>query len=338
MRTGIASAVTRVIVLLLIAAGAARAQTVEMETGNAASMTNLVPQMLAETLRAEGIDLRIEPNRTLTRSALRLAAGEIDAAIVPPLTFIAMSRGDGPFRTAAEQASEASQALRSLFLFPAGIYQPIVWARSDVREWPDMKGKRVFVGPPAGAANQQIEGLLRLAGDLEPFRDYEPVRLGWAAAIQAFRDGTVDVLVIALPSGAAAVDELAASRPIRILGVPPDVVASEAWNVYLRRTGQVNATLSPEAYNGPVEMDGPLDLPANPMAFAVSADMDDELAHALTRTFWDNLGAYTETIGFLDQIDPADPFRATTIPLHPGAMRYYNEAGINIPRELKPTR
>lgn len=35
-------------------------------------------------------------------------------------------------------------------------------------------------------------------------------------------------------------------------------------------------------------------------------------------------------------IDPSDPFGGMNAPLHPGAARYYQEVGIEIPENLVP--
>jgi len=166
---------------LVFGATSAAAQNLKVETGNAAGLTTLIPQLLAKSLAGSGVELQINADQTLTRSALSLGTGRIDAAIVPPPAYSAMTRAVGPYKKAGDAAKKAAANIRSLFTFAGGTFQPIVWADSGIRDWKDMKGKRIFIGPPAGAANRQITGLLRLAGGLEPDADYKPVRLGWGA-------------------------------------------------------------------------------------------------------------------------------------------------------------
>ena len=67
---------------------------------------------------------------------------------------------------------------------------PVVWADSGITQWSDLKDKRIFVGPPAGAANSQSTGMVESASNLKADADYEPVKLPWGQATQSFQDDT----------------------------------------------------------------------------------------------------------------------------------------------------
>ncbi len=73
---------------------------------------------------------------------------------------------------------------------------------------------------------------------------------------------------------------------------------------------------------------------AQPNFLAVNASVNEEHVYLLTKTIYENLN-------FLQAIHPAtnamDISRATAglpVPLHPGAVRYFKEAGIDIPERL----
>jgi TRAP transporter TAXI family solute receptor len=320
---------------LSFGATAAVAETVKIETGTSSGLTTLIPQLLAKSLSSQGVDFRINADQTLTRSALSLGAGRIDAAIVPPPAFNAMSRGVGPYKDSADQAKAAAAELRSLFPFAGGVFHPIVWADSGMESWEDMKGKRIFIGPPAGAANQQITTLIRLAsGGFEPDRDYTPVRLGWGAAIPSFQDGQVDVLVMSGPAGSAAIEQIGLQQKIRLIGVPADVLKTEEWAKQLEATGETNATIAPGTYSGQVNNDEEIAVPAYAMVFAANKAMSDDLAYTITKTYWENVDEYKKSVAELAQLPTTEPMAGNNIPLHPGAVRYYKERGIAIPDKL----
>ena len=72
------------------------------------------------------------------------------------------------------------------------------------------------------------------------------------------------------------------------------------------------------------------------MFLAVRADIDEDAVYQITKTIYENLP-------FLAGIHPATSFmslqRATgglPMPLHPGALRYYEEVGLQIPERLRP--
>ena len=76
---------------------------------------------------------------------------------------------------------------------------------------------------------------------------------------------------------------------------------------------------------------------AQPNFLAVNADVDEEHVYLLTKTMYENLG-------FLQAIHPATKAMAVEkamaglpAPLHPGAMRYYKEVGLDIPEHLMAT-
>ncbi|MCT7374054.1 TAXI family TRAP transporter solute-binding subunit [Chelativorans salis] len=322
-------------VSLSLCATAAGAETVRIETGTSAGLTTLIPQLLAKSLSNEGVDFRINADQTLTRSALSLGVGRIDAAIVPPPAFNAMSRGVGPYKDSADQAKATAAELRSLFPFAGGVFHPIVWADSGIETWEDMRGKRIFIGPPAGAANQQITTLIRLAsGGFEPDKDYTPVRLGWGAAIPSFQDGQFDVLVMSSPAGGAAIEQIGLQRKIRLIGVPAEVLKTEEWAEQLEVTGETNAVIAPGTYSGQDNSDEEIAVPAYAMVFAVNRKMDDDLAYIITKTYWENIDEYKKSVAELAQLPTSEPLAGNNIPLHPGAVRYYEEEGMAIPDRL----
>lgn len=321
--------------ILTFGASAAGAQTLKIETGTSSGLTTLIPQLLAKSLSTDGVELRINADQTLTRSALSLGAGRIDAAIVPPPAFNAMSRGVGPYKDSAEQAKAAAADLRSLFPFAGGVFHPIVWADSGIESWEDMKGKRIYIGPPAGAANQQITSMIRVAsGGFEPDTDYTPVRLGWGAAIPSFQDGQFEVLVMSGPAGSAAIEQIGLQRKIRVIGVPAEVVQTDEWKQQLKVTGETNAAIAPGTYSGQVNSDEEIIVPAYAMVFAVNKSMDDDMAYKITKAYWDNIDEYKKSVAELAQLPTSEPLSGNNIPLHPGAARYYEEQGIAIPEDM----
>lgn len=318
-------------------ASIAQAQSLSLEGGGAASLTGIVPQTYAQFAANENIDLQVVLGQTLTRSALKLAAGRIDVAVVPPPAFGAMSRGVGPYADQGDQAVQLSGNVRALFGFPGGTFHAIAWADSGIESWADLADRRVYIGPPAGAASGQIQGLVELATDgLTAEGGYEGIRAPWGAAQQSFQDGQYDVYIAAAAVGSQALNELSLQREIRILGVPDELIGTEGWTALLER-GALTPTVVPAGtYSGQVNGDADLTTVATSMMMSVHADIADDTAYALTRAYWENLDAMMNANALMRSINPDDPFSGMNAPLHPGAVRYYQEAGIEIPEELMP--
>lgn len=316
----------------------AQAQSLSLEGGGAASLTGIVPQTYAQFAADEGIGLQVVLGQTLTRSALKLAAGRIDLAVVPPNAYGAMSRGVGPYAQQGEEAKKLATNVRALFAFPAGTFHAVTWADSGIEDWSDLAGKRVFIGPPAGAASAQIQTLIELAsgGLTVDGGDYEGVKAPWGAAQQSFQDGQFDVYVGSVAVGSQALNELSLQREIRILGVSDDVLESDAWSNFLVEQAQFESIVPAGTYSGQANGDQGLTTTASAMMMGVTAAMDDDTAYALTKAYWDNLDAMKNANALMRSIDESKPFAGMNAKLHPGAVRYYQESGVVIPAELMP--
>lgn len=319
------------------AASAANANTLSLEGGGAASLTGIVPQTYAQFTSSAGQDLQVVLGQTLTRSALKLAAGKVDIAVVPPPAFRAMSKGVGPYAKQGEQAAKLSENVRALFAFPGGTFHAITWADSGIDDWTGLAGKRVYIGPPAGAASAQMRGLVEQAsGGLKAGDDYEGIRAPWGAAQQSFQDGQYDVYIASAAVGSQALNELSLQREIRILGVPDEVRGTDGWSGLLETGALTESTVPAKTYAGVVNGDEDLVTVATSMMMSVNKSMDDDTAYALTKAYWDNLDAMKNSNALMQSINPDLPLAGVNAPLHPGAVRYYQEAGIEIPAELMP--
>lgn len=81
--------------------------------------------------------------QTSTHAALKLAAGRIDIAVVPPDAYRAMSNGVGPSFEQGDQAKRLALNIRALFAFSAGTFHAVTWADSGIEDWEDLEGKRI---------------------------------------------------------------------------------------------------------------------------------------------------------------------------------------------------
>ncbi|WP_353475949.1 TAXI family TRAP transporter solute-binding subunit (plasmid) [Salipiger sp. H15] len=315
---------------------AAQAETLGIEGGGSASLTGMVPQTWAQFTAEAGYDLQVSLGQVLTRSVMKVGAGQLDLAVVPPPAYGAMARGVGPYEKTADQAKALAGNLRMLFTFPGGSFHPIVWADSGIESWDDIKGKRVYVGPPAGAAANQVRGMVREAsGGLEDGTDYEGIRLPWEASSQAFQDGQFDMFVMSAAVGQQSIQELSLQREIRIIGVPDEVVAGDGWADYLVDQAVRTDVVPAGTYQGQVNGDADQNIMVAVMMMGANKDLSDEAAYALTRSFFENLDKMQAANALLAALNTEDPFAGANMPVHPGAARYYEERGITIPDALK---
>lgn len=300
----------------------AQAEKIGMETASAQSVVGIMPQTMAANWAKVGIDVQLAMGQTLTKSLLKIAQGQLDTAVVPTPSYVNLAAGKGPYAQLGDKAKALAPNVRALWGFPASFYHAIVWADSGINSWADAKGKRVFIGPPAGAANAQITALAK-AGGLAP-GDYTPIKAPWGTATQNFQDGQFDVYVGSFGLGSQMLAELSVTRKIRFLPVPGPAPAA---------LGLTSATIPKGAYPGQVNKD---DTPTWQTTMMVMArtSMAEDTAYKLTKAYFESVPAMARSNALLAHLNRADPFVGVSAPVHPGAVRYYNEAGIKVPDNL----
>lgn len=322
-----------------IAAGSiatAQAETYSLEGAGMASLTGIVPQSLASYASKEGVDIQVVLGQTLTKSALKVAAGQLDMAVIPPSALEAMKKGAGPYAQQGEQAAELSNNVRSLFGFPGGTFHAIVWADSDIDGWEDIKGKRVYVGPPAGAANAQMRAMIEQASGFKDGEDYEGIRAPWEAAQQSFQDGQFDVYIASVAVGQQSLNELSLQRKIRILGMPQDILDTDPFKAFLKSSALTTSDIPAGTYSGQANSDEDIVSVATTMVLGASKDLDEDVAYRVTKAYWEHLDEMKQQNSLMRSIRENEQFVNLNVPLHPGAIRYYEEAGIAVPDELRP--
>ena len=313
----------------------ATAETLKAEGGSAAGLSALVPQLLSK-YTADDHEIRVNVDQTLTRSALKVATGAIDLASTPAGAFARMKVGKGPYKDLGQEAIDASGNIRSLFAFLGGHVHVITYADSGIESWEDLRGKRVFVGPPAGSFSAQTMKLIETVTGMKANEDYEAIRLAWGAANQAFEDGKFDVFMRSGTIGSAAVDQFGSAKQFRLLGVPEDLIGTDAWSKYLETPGYAADVLPAGTYSNQANNDEDVLASAFVMFISVNKDMDEQTAFDLTKAMFENLEDAHSVNQGLTPLTLDNAFVSLGAPLHPGAIRYYEEAGVTIPDGLRP--
>jgi TRAP transporter TAXI family solute receptor len=68
----------------------------------------------------------------------------------------------------------------------------------------------------------------------------------------------------------------------------------------------------------------------------VKADADPGLVYQMTKILFENQPKLAQTSAAAAVVSPEYAMASTVIPLHPGALRYFDEIGIDVPKSLRP--
>jgi len=300
------------------------------DTGGVGSVNHTFMIIMSTVLQKKiGVNLQVNEGQTLTKSALKLGQGKIDVSVVPPVMVPWMHKGTRFYKKRPGPAKKAIENIRLIMAYGAGVRHYMVWADSGIKTFADLKGKRVFVGPPRGGASPVAIAAVKLNSGLSPKKDYKEIRMPWNAGIQAMSDGKLDAFIRPAGVGAASMDQLGAKRKFRLLGVNQKKMAK-----FMARPDRLFVKIPAGTYKNQVGNDKDVITDGFRHQLAVRRDMSDDLVYKITKTIFANLDQMKKSAVTLKDISLDDPFTGGNIPLHPGSVRFYKEKGKKIPANL----
>jgi hypothetical protein len=189
----------------------------------------------------------------------------------------------------------------------------------------DMKGKRVSTGSGGSATEVFAFRVIEAAG-LDKDRDMKRERLGVAESVNALKDRKIDAFfwVGGLPT--AAVTDLANSPGVKIkfVDIAPLVPAmvKKYGNIYIKDV------IPQRIYKG-MEKDNQCATVTN--LLVAHQNMDEKTAYTIAKTLWDHrvdlVRVHAEAVNIKPENQKTE---ASSIPWHPGAVKFFAEQGIKI--------
>jgi TRAP transporter TAXI family solute receptor len=256
-----------------------------------------------------------------------LRENEAQFAILQGLFGSYAWNGTGPVEEAGKQTH-----LRSVSMLWQNVEQFVVAAEQaktgTIADLAAMQGARMAMGKEnSGTIGSNRKILANLGIDMDA--SYELNHAGYGPSAEALQDGRVAGVGIpaGVPTGAITKLFASAGDKVKPLQFTPEL-AKQAdgglglWTPYLIEAGTYpNQTENWQTI-------------AQPNFLATRADVDEEFVYLLTKNLYENLP-------FLQAIHKATKAMALEkalaglpVPLHKGAARYYQEAGIDIPANL----
>lgn len=263
------------------------------------------------TKNIEGTEATAESTSASVDNMLLIADGSSDVAF--SLADTAADAVEG-----REQFEEPvpAQALAQLY---TNYTQIVTTTGSGIESIEDLRGKRVSVGSP-GSGTEVIALRVLEAARLDPDTDIDRQQLGVDESVGATRDGNLDAFFWSggLPTGA--VTDLATTEEIRLLPTADYVVPlqEEYGEVYQE------AIIPSGTYDG---VDEDVAVVGVPNYLVVNEEMDEERAYGITKLLFEQQEALAAAHPEANNLDLETAQNVTPLELHPGAQRYYDEAG-----------
>ena len=187
----------------------------------------------------------------------------------------------------------------------------------------DLKGKRVNIGNPGSGQRQNSIDALTAAGiNWETDITAESVKAAEAPGL--LQDGRIDAFfyTVGHPSGAIK-EATAGARKVRFIPVTgPGIDKLIADNPYYAK-----ATIPISLYPG-AENDSDVESFGVKATFVTSAKVPDNVVYAITKEVFDNFEDFKKLHPAYAVLTKQNMMEGLSAPLHPGAEKYYQEAGL----------
>lgn len=182
----------------------------------------------------------------------------------------------------------------------------------------DLKGKRVAVGAAGSGAEANARQILEAAG--LTYSDITAQYLSFAEAANNLKDGNIDAAFVTAGFPTAAVQDIAASRKVALVSLSPTIVSAlTAKYPYYTPT-----TIPSGTYSG---VDVPITTVAVKAMLAVRADLDPKVAYEMVKTMYANTDRLKTAHKVGAQITVDTGKAGMPLTLHPGAEKFFKEAG-----------
>jgi TRAP-type uncharacterized transport system substrate-binding protein len=242
----------------------------------------------------QGVTCSVASTEGSTANLAGLRAGEFDMVIVQSDLQFDAYQGDGPFAQAGPYRD-----LRAVFSLHAEPFTVLARADSGITSVAGLRGKRVNVGNPGSGQRATTEAVMAANG--------------WTMADSI-------VFTVGHPSGEIYdATELTPARLVPITG--PAVDGLVADNPYYAK-----AVIPGGLYRG---NDSPTPTFGVRATLVTTATTPDDVVYLMVKSVFENFEEFKDLHPALAQLDQGEMTRAAlTAPLHPGAERYYREAGM----------
>lgn len=283
--------------------------------------------------------VKLQPKHKIGMSAINSAGSgenikllrdnEVQFAILQGLFGYYAWNGKGPLENDGPQ-----KELRSMTMLWQNVEHFTILAdkakTGTIADLENLKGERMALGAKNSGTIGSNKFLLGNLG-LDAEKDFELVYGGYGPSADALQNGQISGLGIpgGAPTGAITRVMAAMGDKIKILDFTDEQAkkADGGFELYTRYV------IKSGTYPGQAK---DINTIAQPNFLAVRADVDEEAVYMITKTIYENLP-------FLNAIHKATSVMALEkalaglpMPLHPGAAKYFKEAGLDIPARLMP--
>jgi uncharacterized protein len=253
----------------------------------------------------------------------RLNSAQIDFGIV--------YSGDAYLGRVGElpQDSNKYEDVRSVAYLYGAPAQLVVLANAGITSANDLVGKRVAVGNAGSGAALSAERFFKHLGLWDKI---SPQFLGYSPAASAFKDRKIDAFWVLVGYPNASIIEAATQDKINLLNLDVDAQASGFYEQYPFYT---TTTIPADTYPGQTT---PVTTFQDSTFWCSNSKVDADVVYQSLKAIYSDQGLQHMRTAHqaAGEMTLTSGLSGASVPIHPGAVKFWEEQGLTIPDNLKP--
>ena len=283
------------------------------------------------------VKVKLQPKQKIGMSAINSAGSgenikllrdnEVQFAILQGLYGSYAWNGTGPIESYGPQKN-----LRSVSMLWQNVEHYAVLKKFDkigtVSAQVGMMGQAMAMGKKnSGTLGSNTVLLGNLGVDID--KDYDLIHVGYGPSADALQNGQISGMGIPAggPAGAITKAMAAMGDDIAVLDFTDEQMKQADGDRNLWTRFVIPAETYPNQKKD-------INTIAQPNFLAVRADLDEDAVYQITKAIYDNLAFLNAIHGATKAMSVGKATVGLPLPLHPGALKYYREAGITVPDHL----
>jgi uncharacterized protein len=204
-------------------------------------------------------------------------------------------------------------------LYPQ-FFQVLVPADSPINTIKDLKGKPITTQPRGNTAEIITQHILKVHG--LGYNDVKVSFVSYTDSVEQMKDGHAQAFTLGTTIPSGAVMDLAASRDVKLLDLSDSIDAMKKVN-----PGYTLVTVPANTYPKQTK-DVKVIGYATHIVAACSLPADK--VYTMTKAMAQNVASMAATNKAMEKLTPKDMAEDIGVPFHPGAVRFYKEAGVDV--------
>jgi len=273
-------------------------------------------RLVNKTRKEHGIRCSVESTGGSVYNLNTIAAGELDMGVAQSDWQYHAYNGTSKFAKKGP-----NKKLRAVFSVHPEPFTVVARADSGIKDFMDMKGKRVNIGNPGSGQRGTMEVLMEAVGWTK--KDFKLAsELKSSEQSKALCDNKIDAMVFTVGHPSGSIKEATTSCDAVMVSVTgPEVDKLVADNDYYRA-----ATIPGGMYRG-TDTDTPTF--GVGATFVSSTDVPEDVIYNVVKAVFENFDQFQKLHPAFKNLKKEEMIKdGLSAPLHDGAVKYYKEAGL----------